>query len=359
MIMNETERTETRSLRIMTWMVTLAAILLAGFALKTARMVFLPLAVTLLIVSLVYPVKQWFDRQLPEKIRFVGIALTMALIVIVLWGFISAIWFCMSEVAQGIAEYSDRFVLYWESIVRWLAWHRIPVEEDILQTQGVLEAFAAMLGSFVASLWKLFGVFILILFLVLLILIELDSWNEKYRKAFDNKKTVSVAEIFATISYKMRRFLLIRTVVSALSGILVGVWLWILGIDFALLWGVMTFLLNYIPYVGSIVAVFPPTIVALSQKGADWGFLVLLSLTIIDQVMGNYVDPVLEGKTLVLSPSVILFSIIFWTWVWGVAGTLLAVPLTIALAAVCGHIPSLQFIAVLVSRNRARRGRGS
>ena len=139
-----------------------------------------------------------------------------------------------------------------------------------------------------------------------------------------------------------------RIVVSLLNGVVSGLWLWLMGVDFALFWGVLIFLLNYVPNIGSVIAAIPPTLLAFVQLGFPWAAFVVAGLTVIDQVIGNYLDPRLMGRTLNVSSLIVLLSVIFWSWIWGIVGALLAVPLTVTIILTCAHVPALQPIAVLL-----------
>ena len=131
-----------------------------------------------------------------------------------------------------------------------------------------------------------------------------------------------------------------------------GLWLWLLGVDFAVLWGLLFFLLNYVPNIGSLIAGIPPTILAFMQLGLGWAMLAVAGLLAIDQVIGNYLDPRLQGRTLNISSLVVLISVILWGWIWGVVGTLLAVPMTVLIISVCERVPALQPVAILLQGGR-------
>jgi AI-2 transport protein TqsA len=121
-----------------------------------------------------------------------------------------------------------------------------------------------------------------------------------------------------------------------------------MGVDFAPFWAVLVFFLNYLPNVGSIIAVTLASLLAFVQFGAGWALLVAAGLTIIDQLLGNFLDPRLQGRTLNVSSLVVLLSVIFWGLIWGVVGALLAVPLTVTIMLICAQVPALEPVAVLL-----------
>jgi predicted PurR-regulated permease PerM len=152
-------------------------------------------------------------------------------------------------------------------------------------------------------------------------------------------------------SEKLRRYLLVMTFTSFLTGILTIVWCLIIGVDLALVWGLIAFVLNYIPTLGSIIAVIPPSLIAFLFQGIGRGIATLIGLAAIQVVMGNFVDPRLQGKTLQLSPFVALVSIIFWGWVWGIPGALLGVPMTIAIVLLCQEFEVTRGIAIVLGES--------
>jgi predicted PurR-regulated permease PerM len=157
------------------------------------------------------------------------------------------------------------------------------------------------------------------------------------------------------MSEKLRRYLLVMTFTSFLTGLLTSIWCFVLGVDLAFVWGLVGFILNFIPTLGSIIAVIPPTLVALVFNGVGRGIATLLGLAAIQTVMGNFVDPHLQGKTLQLSPFVALISIAFWGWVWGIPGAILGVPMTIAIVLLCQEFDSTRGIAIVLGEVEGKK----
>ncbi len=180
-------------------------------------------------------------------------------------------------------------------------------------------------------------------------LAETPVWRRKSRTAFRGGRARDVIDTVEVVATKVRRYLLALTAVSLISGVLAWLWLLVLGIDFAFVWGLVTFLLNYIPNVGSIVAVLLATLFVLVQEGWLWALIAFLGRLVTEQIIGNYLQPIIEGRILNISPLVVLVAVIFWGWVWGAAGALLAVPLTATIIIVCAHIEPLKPVALLLS----------
>jgi predicted PurR-regulated permease PerM len=140
----------------------------------------------------------------------------------------------------------------------------------------------------------------------------------------------------------------VKTWVSLLTGVLAGVALLIIGVDYPLLWGLLAFLLNYIPTLGSIIAGAPPTLLALVQFGWKRALIVVAVYVAVNTVMGNVLEPRFMGKKLGLSTLVVFLSMVFWGWVLGPVGMVLCVPLTMLVKIVCGESKELRWASVLL-----------
>ena len=146
-----------------------------------------------------------------------------------------------------------------------------------------------------------------------------------------------------------RRYVWVKSLTSAITGI--ATWLAALafGLPLAWVWGFLAFLLEYVPSVGSLIAIVPPTLMALAEDGPARAAAVLVTIGALQIVLGNVVDPRLEGRLMAISPFGVLLSIIFWGWLWGPVGALLAVPLTVGVVIACRHIPGAHGVATIVS----------
>jgi len=179
-------------------------------------------------------------------------------------------------------------------------------------------------------------------------LLEVAGFPSKLRAAM-GRPDADLSE-FTEIMAKVQRYLGMKTVVSAVTGMCATLLLTVIGVDFALLWGLVAFLLNFIPTVGSIIAAVPAMAVALVQP--DLGPLPMLAVgagyVVINTLIGNIIEPQLVGRRLGLSPLVVFLSLVFWGWVWGPVGMLLSVPLTISVRIALERNEDLHWIAVLL-----------
>jgi predicted PurR-regulated permease PerM len=183
--------------------------------------------------------------------------------------------------------------------------------------------------------------------------------NDKLRAAFSPARADAIIEITGTISRQIGAYLGALFVISLVTGLCVwGALAW-MGIEFAFAWGLLAFVLNFIPNIGSIVASIPPVLTALVQFAPSiWPAVgVAAVLLVIQNTLGNFVAPKVYGDRLNLSPVVILLFLVFWGWLWGIVGALLAVPIAAAIQIALSHIPALAPLAVMMGSGQkyARR----
>ncbi len=152
----------------------------------------------------------------------------------------------------------------------------------------------------------------------------------------------------AATAQKMRKYMAVRTQMSLATGVLVGAFVWIAGLQFAVEWGVIAFALNYIPFIGPFIATLFPTLLAMTQF-STWKAVVelFLALNVIQFVIGSYVEPRVSGSVLAISPSAVLFAVFFWTFLWGLFGAFIGVPIAIAIITFCSYYPSSRWVADL------------
>ena len=153
------------------------------------------------------------------------------------------------------------------------------------------------------------------------------------------------------MTLQVQNYLAIKTAVSVFTGVLVGIWVWALGLDLPLLWGLVAFIFNYIPNLGSILAAVPAVLLALVQFGPGRAAVVASGYLAINLVFGNDVEPMMLGRRLGLSTLVVFMSRVFWGWVWGPVGMLLSVPLTMMLKIAMENTEDLRWVAVMLDKN--------
>ena len=188
---------------------------------------------------------------------------------------------------------------------------------------------------------------LLVITTMVFLLLEVAGFAPKLRAAFGNR--VQPLWRYARIRLEVQQYLMMKTLVSLVMGILSGIGVAIIGLDFPVLWGLTAFLFNYIPNIGPILAAIPALMLSLVQLGLPSTLLIAALFLFLHLVLGNILEPQLFGRRLGLSPLVVWLSLIFWGWVWGPIGMLLSVPLTVIARIVFENSRELRWVAALLS----------
>jgi predicted PurR-regulated permease PerM len=217
---------------------------------------------------------------------------------------------------------------------------------DTLQLSS-LTAFAASSAGSVLTM--VLNLVLMILFLVFLLLGS-EDFAEKITRAFTTEGSARVSQILAQINVQVRRYLMTKTLINLIVAAVTVVTMLLFGVDFALFTGVLTFFLNYIPNFGALIStIFPGVVSLLQYESFGLTAVFVLVLTVLHNIIGNFVEPKLMGSNLNLSPLVVLLSLIFWGYVWGVWGMVLAIPVVSIIKIVCENVAPLRPIAILIS----------
>jgi predicted PurR-regulated permease PerM len=260
--------------------------------------------------------------------------------------FFGAIYFSVAQVVRAFAQNQEQFSSIYTSISDWTAQWGV-------QESGVLEGYSRAVSfgeSLLSNAYSILGYLGFIAILVILGLFEVPALNERLHVALGEASRRDLVVTVNEIGDQIRRYLSVTAATSAITGFTSALWAFSVGLELALVWGVLNFLLNFIPIVGNIVGIVPPTLYAMIQfQSLSWTLVVFFGFAVLQISISNVVYPMLQGRSLSLSPIVILVSLAFWGWLWGIAGALLAVPITAALVIVCEHFRSTEWIARLLS----------
>lgn len=217
---------------------------------------------------------------------------------------------------------------------------------------GITKYMFRGISSTISVIFSLF----LILFLTFFILNDQDMLKEKLIRAFGKSEKETARNILSEINKQISGFLLVKFGTSAGLAVVFTIGLLIIGVNYAYIWGPLAGLLNLIPYIGPIIGAIPPLIVTGVQFKAImpliWVFLLFL---IFQQLEGNIISPKLIGDKLNLSPLAVLVSVMFWTWLWGAIGIILAIPITASLKVICDNVESLEPIGILLGGKKDKR----
>ncbi|UCF93834.1 MAG: AI-2E family transporter [Desulfobacterales bacterium] len=321
-----------------------------GVVLKQAQSVILPLIIAWLFSYLLGPVVNFMNR------RRIPATLAVFLILILMLGvfYLSGIFLYtrISAFATAYPKYHSRLV---ELVTTLTA--RLNLDYDPLAGINWGQNIGRFLVTLSGSLFAFMSKLVLVVIFLFFILLGKPYFKYKILKSFSAENADQISQITMSITSQIRRYLSLQFLISFTTGVLVWLVLETIQVDFAATWGALAFFLNFIPTVGSIVASIPPILLALVQfYPSFWpGIITLLAVLTIQLVMGNGIAPKVMGDQLNLSPVVVLLSLLFWGWLWGIVGALLSVPIASAIKIVCENIETLHPISVMMGSGKSYR----
>ena len=326
------------------FLLTAAAFVIVVAGMRAAEPILVPLIVaTFLAIISTSPVFWLRQKGIPAPLAVLLVVLGVLGVGFV---FILIIGTSLDDFFKAIPRYQARLTQEIEPIIQWIQGLGFQLDKDILLKSIDPGASMRLVANMLSGLGGILTNSFLILLTVIFILFEASSFQQKVGAAFgDPKGTLSQVK---KITDAVNNYLAIKTVVSLGTGVIVAIWVWALGIDFPVIWGLLAFLLNFIPNLGSIIAAVPPALLGYIQFGIGRTLLVAAGYGVVNLVFGNVVEPKLMGRKLGLSTLVVFLSLVFWGWVWGPVGMLLSVPMTMVVKIVLESSPSTHWISVLL-----------
>jgi predicted PurR-regulated permease PerM len=323
----------------------LAAVLLAA-ALYLARSVFAAVAFAMFAMALVWPIQRSLQASMP---KFAALALTVLLSLLVLTLLILTITWGFGQIGHWVLGNVSRFQEVYFETSEWLEGHGIFVTGllanrfDVMWVVGLVRTIATRLNSMV-------GFALLVFAFATLGLLEVDHFEKRMRKLEREHPNWRLSETAERISAQFRKYMAIRTWASILTGFATFCFALLVGLELAVAWGIISFVLNYIPFLGPLVAVVLATAFAAAQfESWQMALIVLAGMSLIQFSIGNYIEPLLAGSALAVSPFMVLFAVFFWTLLWGIPGAFIGVPMTMALLVMCEQSPATRWISTLLS----------
>lgn len=323
-----------------------AAFVIIVAALKLAQSLISPLLLAAFLAIICAPPLYWLQAKGVPK----GLAVVLVISgFVALW--IGAVVLCGTSLLQlkgRIPAYQQRLNEQTDDLVKKMEEHGLNAPDELLADNFNPAKIAGLATSVVGQVGSLVTSAALILLTAIFILFEASTFPGKLRASLKNPEE-SLSQ-FEEIAKNVRRYLAIKTWISLGTGVAMTVYLTIIGVDFPILWGLLSFLLNYIPNIGSLIAAVPAVVIALVQPdgGVEMAILATVGFVVVNQVMGNVVEPRVMGRGLGLSPLVVFISLVFWGWVLGPVGMLLSVLLTMILKIACEGFEETRWIAILL-----------
>jgi AI-2 transport protein TqsA len=323
----------------------LLAVIGLTVAVFQADVVFAPLALAVFIIALVWPLQHWLQGRMPA---LMAVAITITLTILVMLAFFSVVAWGFGRVGRSVIADSGRYQAIYDSMVAWLDSHGVSVAgvwAEHFNVAWIVRNTQRITGRVNTTL----SFWIITLVYVLLGLMEVEDAGRKAHAFLRPESASLVMTASAETARKFRKYMEVRTLMSLATGALVWAFALATGLRFAVEWGVIAFALNYIPFIGPFIATLFPTLLAMAQF-ATWqsALGVFVCLNIIQFVIGSYVEPRVSGNVLAISPSVVLFAVFFWTFLWGLFGSFIGVPIVIAALTFCEHYPSTRWISDLL-----------
>lgn len=325
-----------------------AALVIIIAGINLAQSVVVLFLVSVFFALLGTPAVLWLkEKRIPSGFA-VLIVMAVMIIIIILIG---------AQIGKSISDFTDELPLLQTRI-------REQVKElsVLLTSKGFVvkekffleylnpETIIKLTAGLLSELSSLLSDLVLILLTVTFILLEVSSFPVKLRAILGDPKQAFPQ--FSKFVVDMKRYMVIKTIINLVTGILIAVWMQILGVQFPVLWGFLAFVLHYIPSIGSVIAAIPAALLALVQLGMGSALLVVVGNVLVGFIIGNGIEPRLMGRKFGLSTLVVFLSMIFWGSLLGLIGAILCIPLTMTLKFAFESSESTRWIAVLLGSEK-------
>ena len=322
-------------------------------ALYFSRAIIAPVTFALFIVAIAWPLQSALQTRIPQLLAVVAtivvtIAVLAIMVFLVVWGF--------GLVVQWLINNTDRLQTLYTQATEWLDGHGISI------TSLVSDSYSP--GWIIGAIREIGGrgyglvSFLVIAFaFIVLGLFEVDIARQNIERLNNSSLRRSLLVGTEEIAKKFQKYMIVRTTMSLLTGVVVWSFALVAGIELATAWGVIAFVLNYIPFVGPLIATVFPTVFVLVQSGS-WQacFVVFVGLNFIQFFIGSYLEPRIAGAALSMSPFIVLLAVFFWSFLWGIAGAFIGLPIMIAILTICEQHKSSEFVVLLLSGHNRKSG---
>ena len=366
------------SQQVYPYLLGIITLILTGWALRATGSVMVPIVFSVILALLIAPIDRWVSDRMPSQVNWLGHVAAMGVILLVLLAVVGAMWLAAQQIIARFPASSGEGASWPQLGAGWLPGAEVSSADasagqhgndgqsstatgsavDLRQYFAMAgEALIGRLGEWASGLAaQILGMagatlsaIVLIFFLTLIMMIEAVNWRQKVVAVLDVSARQEALDAIGVIAHRLRQYLLARAILGAITAALYVGWLWIFGVDLLIVWAVIVFLLGFIPTFGSLISGALPVIYAVVQKDFATAMGAGVGVLVIEQVMGNFIDPRVQGRQLSLSTLVVLITLLVWAWIWGVAGAVLAVPITIAAMIISAHIPRLRPFALFLS----------
>jgi len=342
--------TESRFFRrlIITGMSLLVVALLVHL-LKEFAIVLQQLLVAVFVAYLIAPVHNWLVRRGIPPLAAYGVIVFVILLASYALGQI--LYRSVEHLAANVPVYRDHLNKTFQELIRKAPGvDRQQLERFFASETDFINAGMGAMFSMAGTFFGFLSELIIIQVYLAFLLAEKAGLGRRIQASFDPDSSQRILAIIGRINSSIAEYVALKTLINLAVGTLTSLVLWLFRVDYALLWGILAFLLNYIPYLGSIIAIIPPVLLSLVQfESLGWSALILATLLVVHNGIGYFVEPRLTGNKVDLSPLVVLLALAFWGSIWGTIGMLLAIPLTVVIRTILENIPETRPLARMLS----------
>jgi AI-2 transport protein TqsA len=323
-------------------LLSMAALVVIIYGLQAAQAILVPFLVSAFLAMLCVPIMRALERlRVPS-------GLAVVLVVLLMIGSLVAVALFLGG---SIGEFRDRAPFYEQRLNEQLTGLAARFGQEEVTMAGLLDgiqpgAAMGLVSTILDSLRQLLANFFLIIFFLIFLLLEASTFPDKLRVVM--AESAQDPAYFSRFTQGVQRYLGIKTAVSLATGFAVAVMTALLDIDFPMLWGLLAFLFNYVPNIGSLIAAVPAVMLGFVQLGFGTALLLSAGYLVINVVIGGIVEPRVMGHGLGLSTLVVFASLVFWGWVFGPVGMLLSVPLTMTAKIALESSPSTAWASMLL-----------
>lgn len=335
------------------WVIIIAGVF---FGLIYFRAFLEPIVLALVVWYLIRTARKFIGKikirgkALPAILqRIIAFILTLSL----LYGLYQIVSVNVKLISANAESYDDNLQVFINQIKEFTEANSDYIPEVNVQETIDKIDYQSVVSSVFNSVSVVLGNFALVIVYVIFFLIEENYFGQKLDNLFKKEANrQNVMGILGRVVSAVNKYFTVKTQVSLITAVVGYFILLAYGVDFPVLWAFLIFILNYIPYIGSLVASLLPSIFAIFQFASFWPFLwVFLTVEVVQIFVGNYVEPKLMGRTLNLSPLVVIIALSFWGSIWGILGMILSVPIISVAVIICAQFPSTRAIAIMMTEN--------
>ncbi|WP_188151917.1 AI-2E family transporter [Teredinibacter waterburyi] len=330
------------------FMLGLASFVVVVAGMRAAESLLVPFLLSLFIAVICSPPLLWLKaRGVPGWLAMLIVVASVVVCGVIVGVVVGA---SIADFRQDLPLYQQRLTELTSSVFNRLAGYGFAVDVQQIRESVNPSAALSLAGTTLASLGNMMTNAVLILLTVVFILAEEVGFSEKLK--LSSKGSVKTQSAIAQFSAGVNQYMAIKALMSLLTGGVILIWLWLLKVDYFVLWGLLAFLLNFVPTLGSIIAAVPAVLLALVQLGVGDAVLVGVGFLAVNFGVGNIIEPKVMGKGLDLSALVVFLSLVFWGWVLGPIGMLLSIPLTMTVKIALESFEETRWLGVILGSGK-------